>query len=468
LKMAQISKIVRDALARSERAGVHPDPDVLTAFVEHALRQEERARVTEHLATCGECREVVSLSLPELPEAQISAAASSSRPRLWDGLFRWGAAAASLAVVAGLLVEHHFHTEVPPLITAQKTSPVAPSARDELQPSSSPAVPASAATAARTTAETPARKQQGDRVAAATRPVGQQESRSGGAMVAAVPPPPISVLRDKDSYINSSAFNVSDNADQAAVADLRGLSSPAMMVSGALPQLQPGRPTGPFHAPSIAVTTGTIAPEMALLGNQIDAPEPGTAPHQPSASRLGFPVRTVGSITRHLHLTLGAGSDTALAVNGYSFSPAIGQGFVARGREPGSTDWSLGARAFSSKARGLAESRQWKVEAGKLMRSSGPTQWEDANPPGEDSHFTVVESRAAEVWAGASHAAVFHSSDSGANWEKLSLGVGATGDITSISLDGPEVDVTTSENQTWSSNDRGHTWKMVAARQPTH
>ena len=57
-----IPKPILDALAREATPADHPSADVLAAFVEHALGEAEKQSVTDHLARCGECREIVFLA----------------------------------------------------------------------------------------------------------------------------------------------------------------------------------------------------------------------------------------------------------------------------------------------------------------------------------------------------------------------------------------------------------------------
>ena len=66
-KMEQLPKIVRQRLQATDKAGVHPDPDLLTAFAEKSLTEHERVQVLQHLARCTDCRSVVSLAMPEVP-----------------------------------------------------------------------------------------------------------------------------------------------------------------------------------------------------------------------------------------------------------------------------------------------------------------------------------------------------------------------------------------------------------------
>ncbi len=64
----ELPKTLREALARQTAGGDHPSPDALTAFVEHSLPARESQRVTDHLAKCADCREVVFLASSALEE----------------------------------------------------------------------------------------------------------------------------------------------------------------------------------------------------------------------------------------------------------------------------------------------------------------------------------------------------------------------------------------------------------------
>src|ERR1700693_126548 len=62
--MTEVPKIVNDRLRAALPERAHPDADLLAAFAEQALSATERDGVLQHLALCGDCREVVALSLP--------------------------------------------------------------------------------------------------------------------------------------------------------------------------------------------------------------------------------------------------------------------------------------------------------------------------------------------------------------------------------------------------------------------
>lgn len=68
----KLPKPTLEALAREATPAAHPSSDVLTAFVEHTLSGGEKQQVTDHLARCADCREVVFVtsSAAEEPVAE--------------------------------------------------------------------------------------------------------------------------------------------------------------------------------------------------------------------------------------------------------------------------------------------------------------------------------------------------------------------------------------------------------------
>ncbi len=105
--MADLPKIaIRRLHAISAAAGIHPDPNVMSAFVENSLPRDARAPVVQHLAQCAECREVVFLSSPDQAAVLAAGAFAPSKWLTWPVL-RWGAAAAAVVVVVAAVSLHH-------------------------------------------------------------------------------------------------------------------------------------------------------------------------------------------------------------------------------------------------------------------------------------------------------------------------------------------------------------------------
>jgi len=103
--MADLPKIAMQRLREKSAPGVHPDPNLLSAFVENSLPGDVRAQMVQHLAQCADCRAVVFLSTPD-QAATLPVAASA--PSLWLTwpVLRWGAAVATVVVVVAAVTLH--------------------------------------------------------------------------------------------------------------------------------------------------------------------------------------------------------------------------------------------------------------------------------------------------------------------------------------------------------------------------
>jgi len=172
----ELPKPLQEALARAGRAEAgeaHPSANVLAAFAEHGLPQDESQRVTAHLAQCGDCRDVVFLasSAVEEPvekqqERVPAVAASQTRPPAFTAVFGagrapgaasearrsrwrlwwvWAPAAAAVLLVSGVVLhkratlgqpEYATMAEKAPLpaLTDAQRSPVAAPAKEVEKP----------------------------------------------------------------------------------------------------------------------------------------------------------------------------------------------------------------------------------------------------------------------------------------------------------------------------------------------
>jgi hypothetical protein len=141
--MAEVPRIVRERL-RSQAAGEHPDANLLSAFAEHSLKEQERADVLDHLSRCRECREVVALSAqPQVEEERLVAAgrAPAGASRSWwrSPVVHWGALTAAalvvlIAVATRMQLRQGHSASAPAIATSE------PAKKSEVQ--ATPAAPA--------------------------------------------------------------------------------------------------------------------------------------------------------------------------------------------------------------------------------------------------------------------------------------------------------------------------------------
>jgi hypothetical protein len=192
--------------------GDHPDPNLLTAFVERSLKSADRLSVLEHLSACSSCREVVSFSaMPEI--STVSLAPSASGWLSWPAL-RWGAAVACVVVV-GAAVTLHQKREPQQLAAAVAEGRSAAARISEPNTADQIASPDKAAAAGPENANRP--------VASAS-PVEMADARAGSPLAAVVPGRAKDALAEPQSD-QSEKLGTTNNAATASLAPRWTLSA---------------------------------------------------------------------------------------------------------------------------------------------------------------------------------------------------------------------------------------------------
>jgi hypothetical protein len=190
LQMTDLPKIAVQRLnATGVAVGIHPDPNLISAFVENSLPGDSRAQMVLHLAHCADCREVVFLSSPD----QVTALPAASVPSRWLTwpVLRWGAAVAAVVVVVAAVSLHRQsggvatssgsmqQTDAP--IAKEKAAAPVPEERRGIAATATPALaPATGDSTANVEGQRPDQlKKQGARVAASPMVAQKVDSLSG-------------------------------------------------------------------------------------------------------------------------------------------------------------------------------------------------------------------------------------------------------------------------------------------------
>jgi hypothetical protein len=118
------------------------------------------------------------------------------------------------------------------------------------------------------------------------------------------------------------------------------------------------------------------------------------------------------------------------------------------------------ASAMKADRRAESSPSSWKTDGGRLLKCESSTACVDGYTGNEGIAFSIVRAHGSEVWAGGNDAALVHSRDGGATWERIMLGASAKGTITSIDARGPNIQVQSSSGQSWSSQDGGKSWSL--------
>ncbi|MGA2360199.1 MAG: zf-HC2 domain-containing protein [Terriglobales bacterium] len=438
--MTEVPKIVYDRLraarperalpdrALPERAGperTHPDADLLTAFAEQALAATERDGVLEHLAFCGDCREVIALALPaaDIVAAPIATEtavratpvpAKSERNFLtafaWPSL-RWAALAAGVAVVASVLLVHpgKLNQATLPSVNRQVATTAPPVSAPQIAPSSTD----QAAISARTSEARP-----------------KSESRLSKKLNAgeAVTPPP----RAERGMLLAENKNHSGQADKLSAAPSAGVLFDA--------------PTSPRTTETVEVSGAAAAEEVApsaedslMAWNETPAIEKAKPALQEKEMKVNEQQKTQAAV-----------------VPGLARSQARAMMSSAKLASPASP--------------ALAHNVTWVIIAGVLQRSVDSGQsWQ--NVLRTDHPLLCYASHEEDVWAGGQAGTLFHSADGGTTWVQVQPSIKAqqlSSDVTHIDVRGDvrgdergpaEIAISTSNNGIWSSADGGKTWE---------
>jgi Photosynthesis system II assembly factor YCF48/Putative zinc-finger len=485
--MSELSNALRHRLAAREEPQVHPDPDSLTAYLEQLLPAPERNQVLEHLAVCRQCREVVALSQPQQPVIEdVVAVALPVRRGWWSWIVGKPAlglagSLAGLAVVAALIIElprGSFQKQAgqpAPLTSANNNLPAATPAPPEpgaQQPEGAPAAGAASTVRDKEFHEGSMLAKAQNRPAAvpaeprATRTVPKvADSSVGGpyvntqmfandtsnAVTAQNELPSAPQPRTASDFQNSFQANLSlSNNAQLTTADVPHQAQG----SKALRMLNPAVSAGHaglstvitlgrdakqiFHRPAPAINAyryGFASSAMGGAGQFNPAKEMGAAPEVTTAAPLA--AKDAGELEQSHALTARARSATSA----------------------GTLD--IDGLAVNDRSMKKTETAQpaWKVGDSKLLKLDDSGAWTEA-AASEGIEFSVVSSHGSDIWAGGANAAVVHSRDGGATWERITLGSSATGTITSIEAGAVKVLVKSSSGQSWSSPDGGKTWVL--------
>jgi hypothetical protein len=484
--MPELPNLLRQRLFATENGGaqMHPDADTLTGYMEQSLPAAESKDVVAHLSVCAACREVVALSQAVMGQPDIQTVLTPAPVFRWRKLFipAFGAAAtvAAMAVIAVMVLQLPQKKLQQGSNSATNRPISSPKAQETQQAKASPA--GDQTTPVETSAAAPAEHAEAQSTSSAGMDLAEKKAatkreeptRAKGAIAAAAPSvatfaaatgkAPLTAALPKKDYVNTNFFT-SSNSDKV-VLDSQGNNLPPA------PQPQPGATNTAFNTANSKITIFADLPVNAAGKSNVRMLSPRPPPEhlgctvckfvQSTAHTLGFhsPVRTPA-------LRAGALSSSALGGPGM-FSGAIEKSQPAEiSAAPARADTDTLAASSSLSAGAMAyrsadpATPAWKVVGGKLMKSSGQAQWEDAYPGTSSTmEFSVVNARGNDVWAGGSHASLIHSRDDGQTWETIKLGDNASGTIVSIIAGTTSVQVKTSDNQTWSSTDGGKNWKL--------
>jgi hypothetical protein len=453
--MPEVPKIVHDRL-RAGLAGStvpeasHPDPDLLTAFAEQALSAAEREGVLQHLERCGDCRELVALSIPamesssqpataEESEATVSVASTVRAPAggqrswfAWPGL-RWAALAAGVVVAGGILL---IHPGKPNAVREATQQPTNTAKRPEETIVAKQAVPAGAAVAEE--------NQREKELAKANRAF----SRDQGLKLvspSAIPPENI-IVRGQIEPSGASKDVAVGPATGAAINAAPTRPAPAPQVPSASEMVEVTTASGP-------VTTEEARSDLSLTARQL--------------SDLQVSGRQVSDLT----ITKAKAAKTEL-----NAPPSLQRSenldkkqattdAVAQRQRAAAGMSTVGALHSNPDKADLPQSAehhaQWAIHGNDLQclldSSAG---WKTVLH--SDRPLLCYAAGGQDIWAGGKNGDLFHSANGGVTWNQVHPSAQQqtlSDDVTHIDIYSPsQIVLFTSTSQSWSTADGGKTW----------
>jgi len=434
--MEKLPNIVRERL-KATAGGDHPDADLLTAFAEQALPDQERSRILQHLSRCADCRDVLALAVPPVKTADPL---DTARPAPWFQwkVLRWGAAVACVAIVGSAVLMR----------------------RDTLQMQS-----AKSAAAVR---EEPKAEQyayertdqdMADRLLA-------QQTISSNAVNA----------NEKDMG------RVRDKALKSPMPPKRPASTPALPAAP-VAALSPGVKdnkqviVGAMHGAGSAGAFGGMAAKSAENWTSAPAQTVSDQSKKPlPESRSVTELATLGRSSEVVEVQAGAPAlDTEsssdkreapgkakAAFNGLPDAMAAPE--VATQSQATHSEETV--RQKMDRAAGFRRSplSRWTISSdGRLQHSIDAGQTWQPVPVGDKASFRALSANGPDVWAGGAAGLLYHSGDSGSSWTQVKpafANVTLTTDIAAIEFtDVQHGKITTSNGEVWTTEDAGQTWR---------
>jgi hypothetical protein len=429
--MYEVPKIVRERM-KAARAGDHPDPDLLTAFAEQTLSKAESGSLLEHLARCGDCRDVLALAtLPSSSPHMKDTVGSRKAPWFSWPVLQWGAAAACVVVVGTAVLLHRESQPRADLATERVAS--APAVA-----SSSPANEAISSGDKVQTSVAQFDEQSREVVASKSRFVTRKDGVGANAValpaatpVATIPPPTTARTKDlRDERRNGPA---------ATGAGIGGGLAPA-----------PTAPEPPRNQ----------LQNLPANGRNMDYLQQ-TVPPTAQAVEVQAQAEAVSTNAEDKVVTLTPGrAKTAPASPANVLAIAPNDGLPAEQTAGASM---AAARTRKERAAFPHSELRWNVSSdGQLQRStdSGKT-WQPV-AVAEKATFRALAFNGPDIWVGGAEGLLYHSTDAGGHWVQVKpamSGSTLTADIAGIAFTDPQHGkITTSNGETWTTEDAGQSW----------
>jgi hypothetical protein len=469
--MRNVPKIVQARLQRQgpQVAKGHPDADLLTAFAEQSLAESERERVIEHLARCGDCREVVALVQPvtELGTTASSVRAAGSAWLSWTVL-RWAVVAAGVVLVTSVgILQYRQRTQQNASVVSARIGheEKVATALQSSQPSvEKPVVRGNIPQALENAKQTPTRKLSG-----------AQSALTANHLAPSPNPilPPSTVMNQTGSGggtgggvfrgVGSGLGQADKNKKVQAKSDSLELEPTARGAAFATtPENSTARSAPSAPVPQVAVSGAAQTVELQSESAAVAARSQG----QVAQNYAERPSQNQGlnnlDVVKAKDSVPGESQASAVAAPNVSTSNvAMLKALRLSARWGISSDGVL-QRSFDAGKTWEGVNIGERMESTVELRDQGREKKLQKKERGPAFVFLAVAALGTDVWAGGSRAMLYHSPDSGAHWARVlpaEANKALTGDVVSLEFPDPQHGrVATSSGEVWLTSDDGQTW----------
>jgi len=475
--MQNVPKIVRERLRAATPAVDHPDADVLTAFAERSLPKREQGVMLEHLARCGDCRDIVALALPATEPVEAVVNRSSSGWLTWPAL-RWAFVAVGVVAIASLgIVQYQRGRTQNMAASAPARSEIASKeARDQSSPAAAvsksdkiPASPPSAFVDSRVAPFSSFRDKEKE----------SDEKKStlrADRFQALAPLPPASTGRDAGSRIGQLAHGprLSNQWQQNTVQNQLQNQAPAASSSPFAKQQAAGDLSANMEVPRASETVEVQSAQTTAQTQSLDSLQVQSLPAAAQqTSKDDYVSARVAKSKAWATPQVTSGSAPAVSASGPAPSGAIGgQVATSSGSIPRWTISSAGRlqRSFdqgnswqdvdvnANLASVVGTSLEISANAARASKNKDARQ--DLKREAASAAFRAVAAAGIDIWAGGS--GLYHSLDAGNHWTRIvpaSADATLTGDIVSLEFSDQHGKVATSTAEIWITTDGGQNWQ---------
>jgi hypothetical protein len=319
--MAEVSRIVRERLRTQATAGwsagEHPDANLLSAFAERTLTEQEQAQVLDHLSRCADCRQVVALSapLPVEEERQVAAAvagrASAAASRSWwrSPVVHWGALTAAalvvlIAVSERMRLREGHSASAPAIATLSSNEAAQRSTIPAPEVSPSPTEQRETRKVAQTTGRKPTGAGSGGKVTA-----GNEVATPAVAAnrAAAAPPPPAAPLKESPPATSTGGAVVAGPGVENRIDRLqaRAVPTPPAAADGSVKVTAEAAPILKSEGAALSQGQGATFAKRAILSPRWSVSDSGAVQRSFDGGRSWKDVAVADSVSFRAVATLG-------------------------------------------------------------------------------------------------------------------------------------------------------------------